>query len=61
MKYFAISEESLSKLLFLAKSLYFADQKMFAGNNKTTRDYSFKIKEIVESAKEFELPEDFKK
>jgi len=60
MKYFAISEESINKLLLLAKSLYFADQNLFPGSSETTREYCFKIREIVESLKQIELPENMK-
>lgn len=57
MKHFAISEEDLKKLLLIARSLYFSNEKMFAGSKETTRDYSFKLREVIDSAKEIDFPE----
>jgi len=60
MKYYAVSDEDLQILSGIARSLYFANEKLFAGSNETTRDYCAKIRKILEKVKELELPENFK-
>lgn len=55
IKSYIVSEDNLQLLNMIAKSLYFADQKLFAGSEETTRDYCEKIKVIIEKIKKSEL------
>jgi hypothetical protein len=53
MKHYIISEEELNKLRSATRTLFNSNIPMFTGQPETTRDLSFKIKEVIESVKEF--------
>lgn len=55
IKSYVVSEDDLQALNMIAKSLYFADQKLFTGSEETTRDYCEKIKVIIEKIKKSEF------
>jgi hypothetical protein len=54
MKYYLISEEQLMELRKVVRSLHASNIEMFSGRSETTRDFSFKIKEIIDSLNELE-------
>jgi hypothetical protein len=55
MRHYIISEEELNKLRSAARSLFNSNIPMFTGQPETTRDLSFKIKEVIEAVRELNL------